>query len=801
MRGIPHRLATVSCVAIALATSCWNPLAHGADEPEVPAARLTVDFDPDWRFLRGDAAESQSSDFDDSSWQRIAVPHDWSIAGPFDEANPASGEGGFLPTGVAWYRKRFAAPDEWRGKRVLVEFDGVMADSEVWINGHSLGHRPLGYVSFQYDLTDHLRYGDDGPNVLAVRTDTSKQVASRWYSGSGIYRHVRMTVVDPLHIEYSGIGITTPIITPERAVVGVAVDLANQSEAKQAYRVDVRILDDADQVVATGNCAGEIDSGATDAAHCELAIDNPRLWDVDQPAMYSAVVTLSRGDQPVDETATPFGIRTAEFRPATGFWLNGRNLKIKGVCLHHCAGAFGAAVPLSVWEYRLTQLQNLGVNAVRTAHNPVAPEFLDLCDRLGILVMDEFFDCWTVGKRKYDYHLHFREWAHRDMRDTILRDRNHPSVILYSVGNEIHDTPKEELAKRILRDLVDVCHGSDPTRPVTQALFRPNVSHDYDNGLADMLDVIGTNYRDLELLQAWRDDPQRKIIGTEQGHERSTWLACRDNPQHAGQFLWVGIDYLGESRMWPVTTYNAGLLDRTGRVHPRGYERQSWWSDAPMVHVFRRVAATEATPTDPGYEAVEWRRRQVLFDDWTPRNSQPHQEIVEVYSNCDEVELFRNGKSFGVKSLPADARPRTWEIDYAAGQLTAIGRNDGHEVARHELHTAGEAHHIELSTHRDELAPNWDDVAVVTARVVDEDGTPLPRSDVEVEFSVQGPGQIAVVDNGSIVSHEPFQATRRRAFQGQCTAYVKALDAPGEIKVTAAADGLAPGAVTIRAVR
>ena len=323
---------------------------------------------------------------------------------------------------------------------------------------------------------------------------------------------------------------------------------------------------------------------------------------------------------------------------------------LKGVCLHEDGGAFGAAVPLAIWEQRLTTLKTLGVNAIRTAHNPPAPEFLDLCDRMGFLVMDEFFDCWTVAKNPYDYHLFFDEWSLRDERDAILRDRNHPSVIIYSVGNEIHDTPNAALAKKILSGLVATAHEADPTRAVTQALFRPNVSHDYDNGLADLLDVIGTNYRDTELLAAQRAKPDRKIIGTEQRHDRQTWLWLRDNPSHAGQFLWTGVDYLGESRRWPLVNHSSGLLDRTGAVKPRSFERQSWWSDAPMVRIMRRTAPDDRMPDDPGYGGEEL-HTQVEFADWTPRNPKPHDETVEAYSNCEEVELFLNGKSLGAQKI------------------------------------------------------------------------------------------------------------------------------------------------------
>ncbi|RYD41570.1 MAG: DUF4982 domain-containing protein, partial [Verrucomicrobiaceae bacterium] len=500
----------------------------------------------------------------------------------------------------------------------------------------------------------------------------------------------------------------------------------------------------------------------------------------------------------LDEVTTPFGIRKAEFRTDTGFWLNGKNFKLKGVCLHHDGGAVGAAVPLDVWRRRLEILRSLGVNAIRTAHNPPAPEFLDLCDRMGFLVMDEFFDCWTKGKNKHDYHLYFKEWAHKDLRDGILRDRNHPSVILYSVGNEIHDTPKPDLAKPILRGLVDICHELDPSRPVTQALFRPNVSGDYDNGLADMLDVIGTNYRDKELLDAWKDKAGRKIVGTEQGHERSTWLACRDNPQHSGQFLWAGIDYLGESRSWPLTVFNAGLLDRAGFIQPRGIERRSWWSEKPMVAVLRRIGVTSATPADPGYEALEWNRRQVLFPDWTPSSQDSHEENVEVYSNAAEVELFLNDQSLGKKDTRKDGGSLNWKIPYQPGTLKAIARSSGQEVATDILRTAGKPVKVELVPDRKTIGTTFDDVSNVEVRLLDENGTLVPGAENLIRFSVEGPGKVIGVDSGNVVSTERFQASERKAYQGRALVIVRAKEA-GKFTLKAEVEGVGDASVEISA--
>jgi beta-galactosidase len=417
--------------------------------------------------------------------------------------------------------------------------------------------------------------------------------------------------------------------------------------------------------------------------------------------------------------------------------------------------------------------------------------------------MDEMFDCWTVAKNPYDYHLYFRDWSLTDTRDTVLRDRNHPSIVVYSAGNEIHDTPNAELAKGILKGLVDAFHQADPTRPVSQALFRPNASHDYDNGLADLLDVIGQNYRENEILAAHAAEPTRKILGTENQHGRSVWLALRDNPPYSGQFLWSGIDYIGESRLWPNVISGSGLLDHTGAIKPAGYERQSWWSDQPMVHIVRRVAPRQGPegtpPVDPGYEQTVRRMVQTLFSDWTPASAAAHEEDVEVYSNCEEVELVLNGKSLGSKPHPADDAPRNWRVPFEAGAIRAIGRNKGQTVATHELRTAGKPAKIMLAADRGRLARDWDDVVYVTASVVDANGVLVPGADQLIAFRTTGPGVIAAVDSADNASHESFQASERHAFQGQCLAIVKARAGSGRIAVTASSPGLASATVNIEA--
>jgi beta-galactosidase len=782
--------------------------------------RVTTPFDADWRFLKTDASNAEQPRFDDSAWRKLNLPQDWSIAGPFSETNNAGGAGGFLPSGVGWYRKHFSLSKGEPGRHVFIEFDGVMQNSDVWINGFHLGHRPYGYVSFSYELTGHVNFGGD--NVIAVRADASGQPASRWYSGAGIYRPVRLVETTPVFVKQGGIFISTPQVSETQATVQVQVAVTNEYNTPGEIFLKISVLDPEGKIAGTTETKSQIISNSAAAQfEQDIVVKNPQRWDLKHPVLYQARVEVcgppleagsgaaaenspftNRGSR-FDNDSVSFGIREFHFDAATGFWLNGKNFKIKGICLHHDGGAFGAAVPPGVWEERLKTLKSLGVNAIRTAHNPPAPEFLGLCDRLGFLVMDEMFDCWTVAKTPYDYHLYFSEWSKIDERDTIRRDRNHPGIILYSVGNEIHDTPNAELAKGILQGLVEVAHEADPTRPVTQALFRPNVSHDYEDGLADLLDVVGQNYRENEILAAHEQKPARKIIGTENRHERAVWLALRDNPLYAGQFLWSGIDYLGESRRWPVVAAGSGLLDRTGAPKPMAFERQSWWSDQPMVFITRRIAPNAAGPTDPGYEPAQQdalRHPQVLFPDWTPKNSAPHDENVEVYSNGKEVELFLNGKSLGAKALNADASSRNWKVAYAPGTLKAIARNGDKTVATDELRTAGVPARIVLSSNQDRLLFDWNEVAFARAMVVDAHGVLVPSATNLITFKISGPGVIAAVDNADNASQEPFQANERHVFQGKCVAFVKASAPSGKIILTASAPGLESGSVNIKAV-
>ena len=804
-------------------------LLHAAPAAVAPPPKLRViqQFTTDWRFLEADAPGAEKPGFDDSSWVGVTLPHDWSIAGPFKEDAPSRGAGAFAPTGIGWYRKTFtvssADATPTAPRRTFIVFDGVMANSDVYLNGVLLGHRPYGYVSFSYELTPHLQ---PGANTIAVRVDDSQQPASRWYPGAGINRQVRLVTTGDAHIVPWGTFVTTPWVSPISATIHIRSTITNEASTAANLTLRVRITaPNGAPVLATADISSApppplyVSPGGTSDLDAEVKLPKPDLWDLNHPVLYTVHATLLRDGKAVDDEDVPFGIRTLHFDADKGFFLNGTHRKIYGVAVHTDGGAVGTAVPLAVWERRLRELRKLGVNAIRTAHNPPAPEFLDLADRMGFLVMDEMFDCWTVGKNPYDYHLYFKDWAIRDTKDTVMRDRNHPSIILWSAGNEIHDTPHPEIAKPILIALMRTFHENDSTRPVTLALFRPNASHDYDDGLADLLDVVGQNYREQEILAAHAQRPTRKIIGTENTHDRNQWVAMRDHPEYEGQFLWSGVDYLGESRTWPTLGSGSGLLNTAGLPHGRAYERQSWWSTTPMVAMVRRVATAQPAPVDPGYASATTtdqaaaaapratepppdpsvRFSEPLLADWTPKNLEPHVENVEVYTNAEEVELFLNGKSIGTDKLHPDASPITFKVPFEPGTLKAVARSHGKVVATQELKTAGKAARILFTADSPStpLTPDWNDVRYVTATLVDDAGTRIPDSTTVIHFSTSGPASIVAVDNGNLMDLDPFQATQRKVYYGNAVALVRATGSEGKVTVTASADGIQPATLTL----
>jgi beta-galactosidase len=743
------------------------------------SARTIIPFDRDWKFYKGDITGGEKLSLNEASWRSVDIPHDWSIEGPYDRNNPTSSGGGYLPAGIGWYRKTFPAFPRYVRKKVFIEFDGIMANSDVWINGHHLGKRPNGYVSFEYELTPYLVH--KGKNILAVRADNSIQPASRWYTGAGIYRHARMIVVDPVYIDQWGSFVTTSNVSQAGANVSIQTSVVNGSRAAANISLHVLFLSPDGKEAGSVESSKKIASGKNEIVHSGTLIKNPLLWDPDHPQLYKAVTTISINNKVVDEVTVPFGIRDAHFEAATGFWLNGKNIKIKGVCLHHDGGAVGAAVPLSIWEKRLHSLKNIGVNAIRTSHNAAAPEFLDACDRLGFLVMDETFDTWNEKKPHAEkgYNLFFTGWWERDTRDIVMRDRNHPSIIIYSVGNEIHDKLNDSAGFKKYAMQQDLIHALDPMRPVTMALFRPALSKVYETGFAERMDIVGQNYRENELIAAHEKHPDWKVIGTENTHVISMWIALRDKPYMSGQFLWTGYDYLGESE-WPRIASPSGLFDKTGAEKLNGYQRESWWSDKPVVYVTRK-------------EGSNW------TPDWTPEDMDVYTEAqVQAFSNCDEVELFLNGKSVGVQPrTPDNASARTWTFPYEKGTLTAVGRNGGKIVTRQELKTTGKPVKIILEADQPSVKNTWDDVVYVRAFLVDENDNRVLNADRKISFDITGAGMIAAVDNGDNSSTEPYHAKERWTYKGTCIALVKANSNSGKITVRATGDDVEEGVVTI----
>ncbi|ESQ79647.1 glycoside hydrolase family 2 TIM barrel-domain containing protein [Asticcacaulis sp. YBE204] len=762
-----------------------------------------VNFDADWTYAKGDIEGAETIKGASADWQKVNLPHDWAIAGPFDKNAASTGSGGWLPTGVAWYRKTFTLTPDQKGKRVFAEFDGVMERSGVWINGMHVGHRPNGYSSFRYEITDHLK---DGDNVIAVRADTSAQPASRWYAGGGVYRHVRLITSGDVHVDTWGSYVTTPVIEANRATVKIESAILNQSKTDRTAHLEITLKGPDGKTAGTFKGASlALPAGRSVKLNAEGALDNPKRWDIGQGNLYTAEIKIvADGGDILDTDHQTFGVRQIEFRADTGFWINGRNVKLKGTAIHADGGAFGMAVPLSFYERRLKGLQALGVNAIRTAHHPFSPEFLDLCDRLGIVVMNEAFDMWTVAKSPKDYHLFFTDWSSLDARDFAKRDRNHASVVIWSIGNEIHDTPYPIVAKSILTRLQNVFHEEDPSRPVTMALFRPNTTGDYTNGLADLLDVVGQNYRENELTQASKDKPTRKIIGTENGKNRSNWLPVRDYAPYAGMFLWTGADYLGEADRagWPFISNPSGLVDRTDVVKPIGWERASWWAETPVVKIGRRVTEiidTSELPTMVGIAMPQPKGPGVL-NDWTPDKADAHSEKVEIVANTPTVELFLNGKSLGKKPKNADDSAIKYDVPFAAGTISVVGYDAaGKVVARDELKTASAPVAVKLISEQTAIAPTFDDIGYVRIEVVDKNGVRVPNAAQKLTVSVEGAGNLAAFDNGSPTDSTVFSSVTRNAWNGRALVMVRATQTTGKIKVTVSGEGIKPASVTLDA--
>jgi beta-galactosidase len=798
------------CLLCMVMLTCLNTLAQ--------QSRQTIDFDKGWRFNLGAVTDGQLPGLNDVGWRSLNLPHDWSIEGKFSKDNPATPEGGALPGGIGWYRKTFTVPAASKNQLVYVDFDGVYQKSDVWINGHHLGFRPNGYISFRYELTPYLNFG--GKNVIAVKVDNSVQPNSRWYSGSGIYRNVWLITTNKVAIDHWGTYITTPKVSEASAQVNLKIHIKGERDQK-ALVLKTIIYDPSGKAVAKFSSDFQLKNHDTANISQNFNVSTPKLWSVDHPYLYKAVSKLYYisliANEPLgylDEYTTTLGIRYFNFDADKGFSLNGKPMKILGVCDHHDLGSLGAAINTRALERQLQILKAMGCNGIRTSHNPPAPELLDLCDKLGFIVMDEAFDTWEWKKAQYDYHLFFKEWYKRDLEDQILRDRNHPSVMIWSIGNEIpqqHDTS----AMRIAPELARIVHSLDKTRPITAANNNPDTSNKIIKSGA--IDLVGYNYHEGEYAKFHDRYPGKKFIATEttsgletrgyyempsdsiriwperwdkpfvrpgnnvsafdnvrppwgSTHE-ATWKVMKKYDFLSGMFIWTGFDYLGEPTpySWPSRSSYFGIVDLAGFPKDVYYMYQSEWTDKPVLHIF-----------------PHW--------NWEPGKTI---DVWAYYNQADEVELFLNGKSLGIKKKTDDDLHIMWRVKFEPGTLKAVSRKDGKIVLTTEIHTAGVPAKIELSADRKLIAADGKDLSFITVKILDKDGNVVPDADNLVNFKINGEAFIASVDNGDPVSHDSFKVNYRKAFHGLALAIVQAKDKAGVINFTATSNGLQSASVVL----
>ncbi len=763
-----------------------------------------------WKFILEDASGAEKPEFDDRTWEGVDLPHDWSVRG---ELSPDLASGtGYLPGGIGWYRKTIEIPsDREQGEKVFLYFEGVYNRSSVYLNGHLLGHRPNGYISFLYDATPYVRF--DEPNTIAVRVDHSRFADSRWYTGSGIYRDVWLVRSQPVHLDHWGVFAFPESVDEDTALLRVETKIANESEETVQVILRHELVSDRGEIVARGTAKKTVAAGEVGNHSLSLDVDAPVLWSVDNPYLYQLRTTLELGGKIVDRTSFQTGIRTFAFDPDTGFSLNGVRMKMKGVCLHHDAGVLGAAVPREVWRERLLTLKSIGVNAIRTSHNPQAPDLYELCDELGLLVMNEAFDEWEFPKRKwiegwnvgepgfegsYDF---FEEWSSRDLADMVRRDRNHASVFAWSIGNEV-DYPNDPYSHPIL-DGSEISQpmfgGYDPERPdanrlgaIAERLARVVKEHDTSRpvtaGLAGVvmsnqtgypaaLDIAGYNYTEDRYVIDHEQYPDRVIYGSENRHDYEAWLAVTDNDFIFGQFLWTGIDYLGESGAWPSRGFYSGLLDLGGFIKPRGRFREALWSEQPVIHL-----GTEHAP--------EGDRQSI--DAWPIWNYEEGEEIrVLCYTNAETAELFLNGSKVGpARSINEKTGVISWDIAFEPGELEVVGYDaSGVETVRNTLRTAGKAARLELSSNVTSVDRERG-VAMIVAQVVDEEGTPVMGSTHEVQFSIEGPARLLGLEASNNENMSDYTDAVHNVYHGRILAYVQAEGTPGEVVVRFSGEGL-----------
>lgn len=802
-------------------------------------------FDEGWQFTQTDSVKMSWFGYNDKTWRTLDLPHDWAIEGDFMATAPSGASGGALPGGIGWYRKHFNVTKADKGKKLFIDFDGVYMNAKVWINGHELGQRPYGYSSFRYDLTPHLNYGGD--NVVAVRVDNSDQPNSRWYSGCGIYRHVYLVSTDNVHVSHWGTWINAEVQASGAAVFKLDVELDNETGKSKKVMVVNTLLDAAGKAVGSSSSAVKLPAGASRKAVSQsMTLKNPQLWSVERPYIYKVRTQVKVGGKVVDEYYTNTGVRSFRFDAEKGFFLNGKNMKINGVCQHHDMGCLGAAVNEDALYRQLKMLRDMGANAVRCSHNPPAPELLNMCDTMGLIVMDESFDMWHRRKTKNDYARFFDKWAERDLTDLVRRDRNHPSILMWSIGNEVleqwssadadnltaeqanlilnagHDASTlakdgEELSPNsiLTRNLCNIIRRLDNTRPITAGCNEPDPgNHLFKSGA---LDIIGFNYhhewvkdvpknfpgkpfifsesvsalqtRDYYMMpsdsvrkapQEWwmpYTDPSFQCSAYDNMHaswsstHEQTWDVVKHNDFVGGQFIWTGWDYIGEPTPYgfPARSSYFGIIDLAGMPKDVYYMYQGEWTDRQVCHLF------------PHWNWLDGQQ----IDLWC------------YYNNADEVELFINGKSQGVRTKGAHDYHVMWRVTYEKGEAKVVARKNGKVVATDVRRTAGAPHHIRLTADKTSLAANGKSLSFVNVDIVDADGNVCPWAENQVFFELSGAARLDGVDNGNPASMERFKDNRRKAFFGRCLAVVRSAKQAGKAVLKARAYGLPDAEIEI----
>lgn len=773
-------------------------------------SQKTILFDDDWRFHRGDVTDAEQINFNDNAWRKIDLPHDWSIEdlpGTNSLFNPdvINGVGvGFTTGGTGWYRKVFMLPSTQKNKKIIIQFDGVYMNADVWLNGEHLGNHPYGYTFFYYDISDKIKWNEK--NMLAVQVK-NEGATSRWYAGSGINRHVWLKTMEPVHISQWGSFITTPEVSASSAKINIKTKLQNETGASSTITLVNKILNAQHKKVASTTSKQNISANSDYEFNDDASITSPALWSLENPNLYKLITEIYVNGKLSDHNETTFGIRKISFDVTNGFMLNEKPMKLKGSCFHIDNGPLGARSFDRAEIRRVGLLKASGFNAIRCSHNPPAPAFLNACDSLGMLVIDEAFDMWNEPKNEQDYHLYFKDWWQRDLQSMLLRDRNHSSIIMWSIGNEIIGMDKPEVADTA-KLLADFVHSIDNTRPVTAAV---NSVSEKKDAFFSALNICGYNYARDNYVSDHQRKPERIMFATESYPltQFDYWMSVVDHPWVIGDFVWTGFDYIGEASIgwrgypqeknfYPWNLAYCGDIDICGWKRPQSFYRDALWKEN-QLSIFVKPSQP-SFPINPKKESWSiWNWDDVVAD-WTWKGYQDSMLEVNVYSSCDEVELFLNNKSLGKKQTNRSTKfMAVYNVPYKAGDLKAIGYDNGKQVNTSILKTANEPTQIKLSADRNAIKANGEDLSYVTVQLLDENDIKNPKAENLIHFVIEGAGTIAGVGNANPISTESYQQPQRKAWQGRCLVVIKSTNKAGKIILKASSDNLKTAEIIINA--